>query len=65
MDMHGGVTSRRDFARTLNHSLVNIAAIPALNYSALHNRLRDRRDSLIANDAALHEPRDPWKILRL
>ena len=62
MDMHGGVTSRRDFARTLNQSLKDIATIPALNYSALQDRLRDRRESLIANDATLHEPRDPWKL---
>ncbi len=62
MDMHGGVTSRRDFAHTLNRSLGNTATIPALNYSTLHIRLQERRDSLIANDAALHEPRDPWKL---
>ena len=62
MDMHGGVTSRRDFARKLNDSLEHVATTPALDYSALHVRLRDRRDSLIANDAALHQPRAPWKL---
>ena len=62
MDMHGGVTSRRDFARTLNDSLEHVATIPAHDYSALHRRLQARRNSLIANDDALHEPRDPWKL---
>ncbi len=62
MDMHGRITSRRDFARTLADSLGHVATIPARDYSALHNRLQDRRDSLIANDAALHEPREPWKL---
>ena len=62
MDIHGGITSRRDFARTLNNSIEAIAAIPAPDYSALHNRVSERRDSLIANVAALHEPRDPWKL---
>ena len=62
MDMHGGVTSRRDFARTLYDSLEHIATIPVGDYSALHSRLQERRDSLIANMAALHEPRDPWKL---
>lgn len=62
MDMHGGVTSRRDFARTLNDSLERVATIPARDYSVLHSRLQERRDVLIANDAALHEPRDPWKL---
>ena len=62
MDMHGGVTSRRDFARTLNDSLEHVATIPAHDCSSLHRRLRTHRNALIANDAALHEPRDPWKL---
>ena len=62
MDMHGGVTSRRDFARTLNDSLQHVATIPAHDHSPLHRRLRRHRNALIANDAALHEPRDPWKL---
>ena len=52
MDMHGGVTSRRDFARALNESLKGVTAIPASDHSGLHRRLRERRDSLVANDAA-------------
>ncbi len=62
MDMHGRITSRRDFARTLADSLDHVATIPAHDYSRLHGRLQERRDSLIANDAALHEPREPWKL---
>ena len=33
MDMHGGVTSRRDFARTLDESLGHIATIPVQDHS--------------------------------
>ena len=62
MDMHGGVTSRRDFARTLNRSLENTATVPSLDYSALHNRFQELRDTLIVHDTALHEPRNPWKV---
>lgn len=62
MDMHGRITSRRDFARTLTDSLEHVATIPAQDYSALHHRLEDRRNSLIANDAALHQPREPWNL---
>ena len=62
LDMHGGITSRRDFARTLNDSLERVARIPAHDYSALHRRLQGHRNPLIANDAALHAPRDPWKL---
>ena len=62
MDMHGRITSRRDFARTLADSLGHVATIPSRDYSALHSRLEERRDSLIANDAALHQPRKPWNL---
>ena len=62
MDMHGGVTSRRDFARKLNDSLEHVATIPALDYTTLHGRLQDNRNFLIGNDAALHQPRAPWKL---
>ena len=62
MDMHGGVTSRRDFARTLNDSLKRVAKIPAQDYTALHRRLRRHRKSLVTNDVVLHEPREPWKL---
>ena len=62
MDMHGGVTSRREFAHTLNDSLERVATIPAHDYSSLHRQLQGHRDPLIANDAALHDPRDPWKL---
>ncbi len=62
MDMHGGVTSRRDFARTLNESLEHIATIPVQDHSFLHSRLQERRDSLNRNDAALHEVRAPWGL---
>ena len=62
MDMHGGVTSRREFARTLNESLEHIATIPVQDHSSLHSRLRERRESLNGNDAALHDVRDPWGL---
>ena len=62
MDMHGGVTSRREFARTLAASLELVSRIPEPDFSAMHRRLKRRRDALIQNDAALHETRDPWKL---
>ena len=62
MDMHGGVTSRRDFARTLDESLGHIATIPVQDHSDLQGRLRERRGALNGNDAALHEMRLPWKL---
>ena len=62
MDMHGGVTSRREFARTLAASLKQVSAIPKPDFSKTHRRLQECRDALAANDAALHELRNPWKL---
>ena len=62
MDMHGGIKSRRDFARSLDESLRHVAAIPAQDYSVLHGRLLEYKKSLIANDAALHQAREPWNL---
>ena len=62
MDMHGGISSRRDFARTLHASLEHVATIPAHDYTPLHRRLQACRNSLIENNAALHTPRAPWNL---
>ena len=62
MDMHGGVTSRRELARTLATSLKSIATIRSYDFSDLHSNLTEYRSALIANEAALHEGREPWKI---
>ena len=62
MDMHGGVTSRREFARTLADSLEHVATVPVRDYSELHDGLRNRRDALLAHDATVHERRDPWGL---
>lgn len=62
MDLHGGVSSRRDFARSLADSLSSVSAIPARDYSDLHRRLQQRRSALVANSRAINEPRDPWNL---
>ncbi len=62
MDLHGGVTSRREFARHLSASLDQIASIPAQDHTELHRQLRDRRDTLLADKSAVHDQREPWKL---
>ena len=62
MDLHGGVTSRREFARHLSASLDHIATIPAQDHTELHRQLRDRRDSLLADKGAVHDRRNPWNL---
>ncbi len=62
LDLHGGITSRRDFARTLNDSLKQVSQIPAHDFSDLHARLQGSRNYLTANDAAVHDLRSPWGL---
>ncbi|WP_423917871.1 AAA domain-containing protein [Candidatus Poriferisodalis sp.] len=62
MDLHGGVTSRREFARHLSDSLDHVATIPAQDHTELHGRLKNRRDELLADKAAVHDQREPWKL---
>ena len=62
MDMHGGVTSRREFARTLAESLDLVSRIPEPDCSATHRRLELRREAMIKNAAAVHQRREPWQL---
>ncbi len=62
MDMHGGVRSRREFARTLAATLDRVSTIPEPDFSGLHSRIQFRRDALNANVEALHEARQPWRL---
>ena len=62
MDLHGGISSRREFAAGLATSLANVSRIPAQDYSELHNRLAASRGELLAMSAALHEARAPWNL---
>ena len=62
MDLHGGVTSRRDFASNLAASLDNVSKIPAQDYADLHGQLAARKGELLAMSAALHEAREPWNL---
>ena len=62
MDMHGGVTSRRDFARGLKDSLERVSAIPAYDDSGLCDRLMERREALREYRAAVHDRRKPWSL---
>ena len=53
-----GVTSR---GRLPIRSGTSPRSLPC-DYSRLHKRLRQRRNSLVANDSALHESREPWQL---
>ena len=62
MDMHGGVTSRREFARTLADSLEHVSTVPPLDHAALHDELSGHRRALLDHADAVHGPRAPWGL---
>ncbi|MYD33827.1 MAG: AAA family ATPase [Acidimicrobiales bacterium] len=62
MDLHGGISTRREFAAGLAASLANVSGTPAQDYSELHDRLASSRGELLAMSTALHEARAPWNL---
>ena len=62
MDVHGGIKSKREFARSMDESMRSIKSVPVQNYSDLHKGLSDRRRLLMQHKAAMHDIREPWKV---
>ena len=62
MDLHGGISSRKELARQLNQSLRDIGQIPPADQQDLHSRLDDARRELSDHAEALHQERAPWGL---
>lgn len=62
MDLHGGVSSRRDFARQLDQSLREISDTLPVDQQVLHQSLQAARAELSGYAEALHQVREPWKL---
>ena len=62
MDLHGGVSSRKELARQLDHSLTAIGQTPSVKLRDLHQRLRESRQQLSSHTEALHKERESWGI---
>jgi very-short-patch-repair endonuclease len=62
LDLHGGVSSKRQVAQSLAHALRTNATIAEPNLSHEHQRLEARRRELNDWQAALHEKREPWSL---
>ena len=62
MDAHGGIGSKREFARNLAETMRDIRAVPLQDNKELHQRLQETRGQLIAHAEAMHESRKPWNI---
>lgn len=62
MDLHGGVTSKRQLAGELARTLDDIARIPQVDLSELHHELESSRSALNDHAAAVHTTRQPWGL---
>ncbi|MCQ3812387.1 MAG: DUF4011 domain-containing protein [Acidimicrobiia bacterium] len=62
MDLHGGVSSRKELARLLDQSLTAIGQTPPHEQPDLHQRLRESRSELSGYAESLHREREPWDI---
>ena len=62
MDAHGGIKSKREFARLMADSIRSIRSIPEQDHSVMHERLSELRRELLSHDEAMHQPRAPWNV---
>jgi very-short-patch-repair endonuclease len=62
MDLHGGVTSKRQLAADLASALQRIGQVPAVDVADVHLSLTHSRDVLNNHADAVHETRLPWGV---
>ena len=62
MDTHGGIGSKREFAKRMADSLSSISKIPEQHADSIHRPLAQSRSRLVDHDNAMHTPRSPWGI---
>lgn len=62
MDLHGGISSRREFAHAIGRALDAIPTTPAVDNAADLRRLDRHRQALNQYSAALHDVREPWRV---
>ncbi|MEX0667663.1 MAG: AAA domain-containing protein, partial [Acidimicrobiia bacterium] len=62
LDLHGGVTSKKQLAAELGQTLAAMAQIARVDHCDLHRRLTQERTSLDNYARAMHEVREPWGL---
>lgn len=62
LNLHGGVSSRRQTAQALAVALTNNSRLPKPDLEAAHHRLEQKRSQLSGRVEALHDLRSPWGI---
>lgn len=62
LDLHGGVSSRRQTAQALAAALTRNSQLTKPTLDGVHRRVEQRRSQLVARVDALHERRAPWDV---
>lgn len=62
LDLHGGVSSRRETAKALASALNRNSQLAKPSLEKVHRKLEQRRSQLTSRVAALHERRSPWEL---
>ena len=62
LDLHGGVSSRRQTAQALATALNNNARLAKPSLDSIHRQLQQRRTELTERVEALHQQREPWGL---
>lgn len=62
LDLHGGVSSRRQTAQALALALNRNSQLAKPDLAKVHKKLEQRRSQLTSRVAALHERRSPWEL---
>jgi very-short-patch-repair endonuclease len=62
LDLHGGVSSRRQTAQALATALNNNARLSKPELGAVHRQLEQRRSQLTERVEAVHAERPPWGL---
>ena len=62
LNLHGGVSTRRETAKALAVALTNNARLPKPELDGVHHRLEQKRSQLTERVGALHDQRPPWAI---
>lgn len=62
MDMHGGVTSKRQMAADIASTLDKLGRTSRANLDEVHRTLENTRQHLLEHVRALHTTRHPWGV---
>ena len=62
LDLHGGVSSKRQTAKALAQALATNARLAKPELDSLHKKVASRRSTLTERVSALHDSRPPWDL---